>query len=271
MENTEPTHIVFDWEKIIVSPNLTHILDFIMEIEKETRSFLWTESKLNEIKNGLQDIFDLVIYLSKKLEENNIEHQYKFINHLDKLEENFNFHLPIRSQFIVLFANIETTFSLYTAFQKEIDDKDLLIKETNWNNENIINFINKFLLNNNNAFYKANRKRFSKISAKNFRKLRNTLTHFFSLDKHISLVPNQSEIKARKLENRLKEIWNNNSIFISPNDLFELINKANILLIKLWNDEYISNWIEFKRKIKFVSNIVKNNAPILIRDWDLNL
>lgn len=268
MENQESTHLVFDWEKIIISPDLTIIFNFLMEIEKEVQSFLWFEKKLEDIRKQSVEFFGLITYLAKQLEENKIDYKFNFsekpANFIDKL----NYHLPIRSQFIMLFANLETIFCLYTAYQLGTDNEEEIRKEV-MNSDKTRKFLNKFILNDENDYYKLNKTRLSKISANNIRDLRNSLNHFYSVSSSISLVPNQLDEKARKIEAALKKQWEHNSIFLSPNDTTELISKAGLLLFRNWSNDFSKDPKEFKRKITFVTNIVNLKAPVLIRNWDI--
>lgn len=84
-------------------------------------------------------------------------------------------------------------------------------------------FIKDFMLTDNNYYYKSNKNVFSKISWKHIRNLRNKLTHFFSIDSNINLINRGKESTARKLEMELSARKVKDVIFMSSNDLFELL------------------------------------------------
>jgi len=114
---------------------------------------------------------------------------------------------------------------LYIAYQNKTDDEQK-IKEISMKDKVMKKFLNRYFLIDKNDYYKQNKKRLSKISAKQIRELRNSLTHFFSLSRDISINSPTLSVEARKIETMLKKQRQNNSIFISPEDLHELIKNA---------------------------------------------
>lgn len=271
MENIEEsTHILFEWDKILISPNIWIIFDFLMNIEKEVESLLNFEKQLQEIRKSYTETLWLTAFLSKKMEENNIDFSYKLNEHPENIVNKFNFNLPIRSQFIVLFANLETLFCLYIVYTEKTNDEDLIRNKTT-DSEETRKFLNKFILSNNNKYYSENRKVLWKISAKQIRDFRNSLTHFFSVKWWINIIHQDLSWKARKLEKEINKNWKNNIIFININDLFYLIREASKNLLKTWSNDYLSNPKEFKERILCVKSIVENNSAVLIRDQDLKI
>lgn len=117
--------------------------------------------------------------------------------------ENFNFHLPIRAQFITLFAGLETVFCLHLAYEHATSDKNS-IKSFSHDDKELRNFIDVFILSEENDFYKANKVMFTGISSKNLRELRNLLTHFFSVGDGIQIVPELGREHAKKLAKKIK-------------------------------------------------------------------
>ncbi|NUJ98237.1 hypothetical protein HGA92_05670 [Candidatus Gracilibacteria bacterium] len=270
MIKEESTHILFDGEKIIISPNLGKIFDFLMNIEREIESFIDFEKQLQKIKESYTETLGFTAFLAKKIEDNNIDFNYIISENPENIASKFDFHLPIRSQFIVLFASLETLFCLYITYIEKIDNEEDIRKKT-MDKKETIKFLNKFILSNENEYFNVNKKIFSKISAKQIREIRNSLTHFYSVKGGINIIHNELNEKARKLEGKLKEKGNNNVIFISPNDLFLLIRGASKILIKSWSDDYLSDPIEFSEKITFVKSIVDKNSAVLIKNKDLNI
>lgn len=268
MNNIESTHIIFDWENVVISPNLGVIFDFLINIEKEVESLLNFEKKLEEIRKSYIETLWLTSYLAKKIEENNIDIDYQLLDHPENIVDKFNFHLPMRSQFIVLFSQLETLFCLYIAYLYKTNDEKI-IREKTMNQEETRKFINKFILSHNNEYYNENRKIFSKVSANQIREFRNSLTHFFSVKWWINIVHNELNETARKLEKIFKEKWSHNTIFININDLFLLLRYASRNILRLWSNDYLENTEEFKERILFVKSVVDNNSSFLINNKDL--
>ncbi len=71
--NNNSTHLVFDGKKIIISPDLTDIFSFLIEIEKEVECLLEFEKKLKNIRFSYMEILNFAQFLENKLKENNID------------------------------------------------------------------------------------------------------------------------------------------------------------------------------------------------------
>ena len=267
----ESTHLVFDGKNIIISPDIMPVFKFLMEIEKEVESFLGFNKRLGGISENYLEMVNFVGFLSNKLKENNIDFQYTFKEHPEKFADKLNFYLPLRSQVIVLFASLDVLFNLHMAYENETGDENKL-RELTMNTDNTKFFLNDFLLNEENRYYKENKARLSKIDSAKLRNLRNSLTHFFSIGHGgLSLTPSLLDEKARKLENILKQNKQGNVVFISQEDLHELIKSANHLRIKKWSDDFQNNQINFKRKMNFVIDLVKREAAIILLNKGLNI
>lgn len=265
----ESTHFIFDGKKVLISPDVIPVVSFLMEIEKEVQSILGFNKKLEDIRKSYLEMLDFVSFLSGKLKEKNIDFQYTFKEHPEKIAEKLEFYFPLRSQIIVLFASLEVLFTLHLAYEYETNDEESLIELSK---TNIKNFINLFLLTDENDFYKANKMRLSKIDSSKLRNLRNSLTHFFSISNGgLSLSPSLLDQKSRKFENILKQNKKGNIIFISENDLFELIKHANLLRFKRWSDDFYKDPIEFKKKMLFIINLVKEKGAIILENKNLNI
>ncbi|NCF75478.1 MAG: hypothetical protein GWO87_03265 [Xanthomonadaceae bacterium] len=269
MDN-KSTHIVFDGKKIIVSPDIVIVFEFLIEIEKEIESLLGFEKKLDSIKKQYLELLNLTIFLSKELKDNNIDSDFTFSENPATIADKLKLHLPVCSQMIVLFANLEVLFCLNISYQKETDNDKEIINFA-MTDKIVKEFLNSYFLVDKNKYYKQNEKRFSKISAQQIRYLRNYLAHFFSVGSDISITPSVLNNKARKLEKIFKEQKQNNSIFISPEDLYELIKEATILMIKEWNNDFVNDQQKFKRRILLVQSVVKKNAAVIIPSKNLNL
>lgn len=268
--NNKSTHVVFDGKKIIVSPDLIIVFKFFMEIEKEIESFLSFEKKLDSIRKQCLEILKFTQSLAEKLKDDNIDFKFTFSEKPETIVDKLKLHLPIRSQMIVLFANLEVMFCLNISYQNKTDD-DKKIRDLARNNKVVKKFLNNYFLIDKNKYYKQNKERFSKVSAQQIRDFRNSLTHFFSLSSSISIVPSVLDDKARKLEKMLKEQKQNSSIFISPEDLYELIKNASILMIKKWNNDFSNNPQEFKKRILSVQSVVRKNGAVIVPNKNLNL
>ncbi|MCX6722709.1 MAG: hypothetical protein NT094_01415 [Candidatus Staskawiczbacteria bacterium] len=267
----ESTHLVFDGKKIMISHDMVPVFSFLMEIEKEIDSLLGFNKKLNGIRESHLEMINFVGFLSNKLKENNIDFKYNFKEHPNKIAEKLDFHIPLRSQTIVLFASLDVLFNLHMAYENETDD-DNVLKKLTMDNDNIKSFLNIFLLAEENHYYKTNKTRLSKIDSTKLRDLRNSLTHFFSIGHGgLSLAPSLLDEKARKLENILKQQKKGNVVFMSQDDLYELIKSANHLQMKKWSDNFQENNVNFKRKMNFVISLVKREGAVIMLNKDLNI
>lgn len=268
MEN--PTHMLLKNDKLLISPNLVDIFEFLIEIEKEVQTMLNFTDKQEQIRLQSMEVFDFVVFLAKKLEDNNIDFgEFKMKYDISKFADNFWDHPPTRSQFIILFAYLETCFSLESAYKYEKDDEDS-IRKILMATDNSKKFINNFLLTEKNDFYKKN-KRFKQVSAKQIRSLRNTLSHFYSTSWNISINPEGLSKKSRKIEGYFKQEGRRDIFFISPNELFELISKWNKLLLEKWSNDYKEDSEKFEMKIKYVKSIIGKFWAKLMKWWDINI
>ncbi|MEI6118742.1 MAG: hypothetical protein WCP92_06000 [bacterium] len=127
-------------------------------------------------------------------------------------------------------------------------------------------FIDKYILSEANEFYKTHKDRFSKVSASQLRDLRNCLTHFFSVSPTISLIQSQLNEKARKLEEK-----HNIFIFVTPEDLYELVSGAMKLIARERSNDCINNKDDFETRILFVQSIVKSSGAVTVKDDQINI
>ena len=264
------THFIFDGQKIVISPDLRPIFDFLKEIEKEIESFLGFDKKLESIRKQHLETIKLIEVLVAKLKENSIDFKFTFSEHPATIAEKLKIDRPIRSEMIVLFANLETLFCLNIAYENKISDEKEIIKRA-MNQDNVKDFLERFCLNQKNEWCQKNPERLKHITADDLRKLRNSLTHFFSVAKNIGVSYAVLDEKSRKLE----KVTNFKAKFISPEDLYEIIKGAGILMMKKWNDDCLdsinkkSN--EFKERILSVNNIIKGCGAMVIKNNQINI
>ena len=166
---------------------------------------------------------------------------------------------------------MEVIFCIQNIFQFNLYDNNSIIKSAK---NNLLQYINLYILNKNNEYYLNEIDRFKGIWKIDIQKLRNSLTHFYSLwwDK-IWLLSDQYNIdEIIDLENKVrKQIKGGVYLLLRPIDLFELIKKANIIIFEQWNLSHLDDIDIFYIKIQNVINIVTNNAPILIKSKNLKL
>jgi hypothetical protein len=269
MEN-KSTHFIFDGEKIMVSSDVMPIVDFLSEIEKEVRTVLDFEKKLESIMKQYEETIEFIELLSTKLKDNSIDFKFTFTEHPIKIVKKLKIERPIRSEMVMLFANLETLLRLNFAYDNKISDGDeirkLTIKEEAWQL-----FYNNFCLNINNEWVKNNQERAKHITIQDLRYLRNSLTHFFSVDKGMGLSYQVLDQKSRKLE----EATNFSAKFISPEDMYGIIKGAAKLIIEKWDRECRESFkissSDFKDKILCVKDLVYNSGTIIVKNEDIKI
>lgn len=269
MEN-KSTHFIFDEEKIVISPDLYPIVNFLQEIEKEIESFLGFNKKLESISKQYTETLRLVEILAKKLKENSIDFSFTFSEEPSTIVDKLTLHRPIRSETIVLFANLETLFCLNIAYEnKTSDEKE--IRRLAKNKNTIKSFLERFCLNEDNKWSQKNPERLKHITADDIRKLRNSLTHFFSVGKGLGVSYAVLDTKTRKLE----RITKFKTKFISPEDLYEIIKGAAKLMIKKWDTDCRESLKkksdEFKKRILFVKNLIESHGAVIIKNEQINI
>lgn len=76
--------------------------------------------------------------------------------------------------------------------------------------------------------------------------MRNRLTHFYSVSEHIQISTND---QAREIENYLNETGHTEIIFMSPQELYELLKSAVKLILIKRTKESIKQPEVFEKKI----------------------
>lgn len=264
MPEEESTHLVFNDKGIFISPDIMPVFNFLMEVEKEVESFLGFNTKLHGISKNYLEMIEFVTFLSNKLKENNINFEFTFKEHPEKVAEKLEFHIPLRSQMIVLFASLDVLFNLHVAYEFETTDEGELRRIT-MDSDNTKKFLNLFLLSEENQYYSENKSRLSKVDSGKLRDLRNSLTHFFSIGRGgLSLSPSLLQEKARKLEDTLKQDKHGNVVFLSEEDLRQLIRCANILRMRKWSQDFQKDPQLFKNKMQYTIDLVKKQGAIIV-------
>jgi len=268
MEN-KSTHFIFDGDKVVISPDLHSVIIFLQEIEKEIESFLNFDKKLESIRKQYLETVKLIEVLAGKLKENSIDFQFTFSEPPATIAEKLKIDRPIRSEMIVLFANLETLFCLNIAYENKISDEKEIIKNA-MNQDNVKDFLERFCLSQENEWCQKNPERLKHIVADDLRKLRNSLTHFFSVA-NLSVSFAALDEKSRELE----KATNFKAKFISPEDLYEIIKGSAKLMIKKWSEDCKSdlekNSNEFKEKILSVKTVVDSYGVMIIRNKQINI
>lgn len=272
MQSNENTHVVYDGKQIVISPNLVEIFNFLSNVGKEIEDLLSLENKLVNIQKGYNDLLNFTTIIIKKVEENKIDFSseltMKDIENSLKMFHGFN--LPIRSIMIVLFSYIEVLYCINIAYLNQISDTSSIIQFAR-NEKNVKKFLNNYMLNDKNSFYKSNSKRFSKISAQQIRELRNLLVHFFSTNTEISISSSKFNEKARIIESELEKNGQPNLIFLSINDLYDLIKNASNLILIEWTNDCKKEPEKFKNKIVCVKKLITTVGSVFLPKININV
>jgi len=170
----------------------------------------------------------------------------------------------IRLKLIALFANLETLMRLNFAYENKISEgnkiRQLTLDSSVWRN-----FYSDFCLNKDNTWIKENIDRSDKISNEDLRYLRNSLTHFFSVDRGLQIGDRALDKKSREIEKQT----NYNVKFISPEDLYEIIKGSAVIMMKKWNDDCIkcskNQSEEFKERINAVNELVNSSGSVVVK------
>ncbi|MCK4663865.1 MAG: hypothetical protein KAT68_13435 [Bacteroidales bacterium] len=266
MQKKESTHIIFDGKQIRISKNLREIFKFLSDVSKEIEDLLSLEMKIVNIQEGYKNLLDFSKTLLKIVEQNNLEFNTDLS--MKDIEDSLtlfqDFRYPIRSTIIALFSYIEVLYCIDLAYQNSISDPTKILSLSN--DKSVKKFITQYILNENNSFYKANKQRFSKITSKNLRQLRNLLVHFFSTNAEISIHPTNFEKKARIIESEFEKSGQNNFIFLSSNDLYNLIKDSSELILIEWTNDFQSMPEQFKDKIFCVKKLITEIGSVIIPD-----
>lgn len=261
MISQKPYHLVFNWKEVYISETLAQTVVFLWDIEKEVKQFLSYPWKISSIGTKLLIIIDDLKWLSELIQENNIHYKYNITEETMKIvDEIEKISLP-RSQIICLFAYMETIFCLLTVFSHKLENEQEIIVQSN---RDLQKFINKYILTNNNAFYKKHKDKLKHIKAIDILELRNKLTHFYSVWDKIGLVSDWPVEQIKKMEELLLGNWYR-YIFITPNELFELLRNSVINIFIERTNLTLHQPNEFKERIIFVEKIVQRKSAEMVK------
>lgn len=264
------THIIFDGKKIFVSPNLMSIVNFLGDIEKEIEDVLGCNKKLWGLGKQYAENLKLIQVLFQKLKDNSIEFEFTISENPVITAKKFVGISSTRSEMVFIFAYLETLLRLEFAYKKKINDgkeiRKLTLNKKVWES-----FYNDFCLNQNNKWIQENKERAKNITAEDLRYLRNSLTHFLSVDRGLQISDSILKNESRKLE-KLSEF---KVKFISPEDLYQIAKNVTILIIEKWNKDCQEclkiNSNDFREKILCVSKLIEESGAVIIRNGQLNL
>lgn len=245
--------------RINIHPELRIIFNFLIQIETEVRELLGYKNRLEALKKQCSELLELMIKMSSA-----DDFKFTLSEHPETITDKLNFVRPIRSEFIVLFAHLETLRCLYMAYKKNTSNsKELRNASVGAMDE----FIKEFCLCRDNQWVLDNPKRAGKISAENLRVLRNSLTHFFSVN-NIGLVPLYDE-EAEQISNKS----NNKVQLLSPEDFEKILYHAARLLLEKWSDDCKKSLAgesnNFVEKMRCVRDVVNKAGAIFIYDKDI--
>jgi hypothetical protein len=262
----ENTHFIFDGKTVLISPNLRSIVVFLQYIEQEIETVLSFDKRLEEIKKQHFETLKLVQSLAEKLKEHSIDFKATILENPSTFVDKLKFDRPTRVEMIAIFAQLEVLLCFSIAYDEETSDEKM-IREKAMNKKVVNSFLDNFCLNIKNSWYSANQERVEKISADDLRKLRNSLTHFFSVGKVLSISTPGHDTLARKIEIDTKFKVR----FISPEDMWNLTMGAAEAMIKKWDLDcrkcLQDGSTNFEKKIHMVKDLVdKHAAKIMTRN-----
>lgn len=264
------THFIFDGNKIIISPDLHNIIIFLQGIESEVEGFLGFEAKLESIKKQHLETLKFIEYLAKRLKDNSINFEYKLSELPETIFEKLITERSSRSEMIVLFAHLEVLLCLNIAYENNTAE-EFEIRKLAMDESIVRKFLEDFCLNKNNGWGKQNPDRLKRITSNDIRKTRNSLTHFFSTGKYLSISPDALNLKARKIE----KATHYKVKFLSSQDLYDIIKGAARLMIEKWSNDCrncLANGSEdFKKRILSVNQIVSDHGSVIVRNKEINI
>lgn len=240
--------------RIDIHPEFGVVFRFLIQIEAEVNELMGYKKRLKDIKRQCRELLALMSKMNPPDDLN-----FTLSENPETLADKFHFPRPVRSEFIVLFAHLETLRCLHTAYQKKTSDSAELRDASDGAMDQ---FINEFCLCRENKWIMENPKRAGKISAKNLRDLRNSLTHFFSVNK-IGLVPLYDK-ESEKITNAI----NNKVQILSSDDFEKILHHAGLLLLEKWSDDCKKSLNEsddnFIERMRCVKDVVEKNGAVFV-------
>jgi hypothetical protein len=265
----DSTHILIQDNNLYISPNVKIIFDFIIDIEEEIQLFLGQRKKFTSIRSYFIEVYKALLTAVTKLKQSGFDFKYNLSKDPRSFAEELTPHGPPRAEMIALFAYLETLNCFDVVYKEKLlatDEVEIMKRAKN----NLTSFINTYCLCNENEWYKNNVHWAKKINSGDLKKLRNSLTHFFSLGESKLCVNSEPLEKEAK---RLAEGMGKGVVFIAPEDLYEIIKSAARLLLNKWSDDFESSEKkkdnDFKERISCVVSVVETTAAKIIRGEDI--
>jgi len=164
----------------------------------------------------------------------------------------------LRSKMICLFASLETLLCLHIAYSHNTSDEGIIVGVARKGRDRK-SFLDTYCLASGNEWVKNNKDRAKYIKSDDLIKMRNSLTHFYSIKKSLSIGPQSHASESRKIEKRTGF----KVVFISPEDLSEIIQDTFMLMMKKWSTDCLAfhgKSDEFKERILKVRNLIDNEG-----------
>ena len=254
-------------KKITISSDLSDVFRFLSSINDEVDILMKFEDKMQRMINFNKETLRIAEELLRKSPEKSVK--TNFPETPDSMKELLNFTEHPSSLGVVLFAYAETLRCLFTAYTNKVTNDTSL---RSCGDKDIEIFFKEFLLSPDNEWSKNHKARSSRISPVSLQKLRNSLTHFFSVggsksgskSSGITLVSKYSK-HDEELEKRMKF----STQIISPEDLRDMVYGATKLLFIRWDKDcrdFHSGKKEndFKQRMQCVRDVVHKYAAILV-------
>lgn len=253
-------HVVLQWERLIISPDLQTVFLFLNHIEEEIISQLHIKRQLREMNEKFWTIMRDFVALMKLLEENKIEYTVKSNEKTLSILEDFKTNHNVRIIIIAMFSYLDTIFHLIISYKHQITDETKLMQQTRWQRENLAE---KYLLSKQNKFYYEQNSRLKDLNGKKIKSIRNFLTHFFSLPEGIILLENWANENRDEIERLLGE-QKMHSIWFTPEEWFNWIWGAVKIVLEEWTKDSLDNKILFKSKMSAVKAVINKHASVLM-------
>lgn len=271
MDTSSSPHFYIENNNAYISQDLTQTVDFLIGVESEIKTILGFKEKIKDLYEHYKDLLKCTSEMARLLKDDGQKFEYKFKDRPEAIIEKSKLEIPIRSELIILFASLEVLYFLDLTYKNETIN-DSTLRTLAMDNKNLKKFLNSFVLNKNNEFYNKHIIRFSKVHSKMLRELRNSLTHFFSVNaENLFIVQDHESDKVKKIESLFNKNKMGNVVSMSPDDLAGLIEGAHKVIFKIWDKDCRNDIKDFQKKIQFVIELVKTKGPYLIKEDSINL
>lgn len=256
--NTTKPFLLIKNGDIHIHPEFGIVFRFLIEIESEIEELMGYKERLISIKKQCSELLKLMGKLTVPEDL-----YFEMSENPSALSEKFRYIQPVRSELIILFAHLETLRCLWTAYKLQTSDRNVL---KNASDGALKEFINEFCLSKENEWIMNNPKRAAHLSGKNLVRLRNSLTHFFSVDK-IGVVPLYDD-KTQEIVEQMK----NKVQLISSQDFSEILRSTGRMILMRWAKDCESSLSgdnnNFLEKMGCVKDVVEKNGAVFVIEKD---